>query len=53
MCARPQEHTHENLHVRMKLARTENVCLILQAQFQPYLGALSGGSEITNAFSGI
>ena len=48
------EHTRENLHVRKKLARAENVCLILRAQLQPHLGALSfGGSEITNALSGI
>ena len=53
MYARPQEHTRENLHVWTKLARAENFCLILQAQLQPHLGALSGGSEITNALSGI
>ena len=53
MYARPQEHTHENLHVQTKLAYAENVCLILQAQLQSHLGALSGGSEITNTLSGI
>ena len=53
MYARSQEHTRENLHVRTKLARAENVCLILQAQLHPHLGALSGGSEIINTLSGI
>ena len=43
----------KNLHMQTKLARMENVCLILRAQLQPHLGALSGGSEITNALSGI
>ena len=49
MYSRPQEHTRENLYVRTKLARAENVFLILQAQLQPHRGALSGGSEITNS----
>ena len=49
MSARPQEHTRKNLHMRMKLAHAEKVCLILQAQLQPLLGAHSGGSKITNA----
>ena len=53
MYARPQEHTRGNLRVRMKLAHAEKVCLIIQAQLQPHLGALSGGSEIINALSGI
>ena len=49
MSARAQEHTLENLHVRTKFACTEKVCLIMQAQLQPHLGVLSGGSDITNA----
>ena len=53
MYACPQEHTRENLHVRTKLTRAENVRLTSQAQLQPHLGALSGSSEITNALSGI
>ena len=53
MSARPQEHTHENLHVRTKLARADQVCFILQTQLQPHLGALSGGSDISNTLSGI
>ena len=49
MPAHPQDHIHENLHMRMKLACMDKVRLILQAQLQPHLGVLSGGSEITNA----
>ena len=52
MYAHPQEHMHENLHVQTKLACAKNVCLILQSQLQPHLGALSGGSEITNTLLG-
>ena len=53
MSAHPQEHTCKNLQERMKLVCAENACLILQAQLQPYLGALSGGSEISNVLSEI
>ena len=53
MYASPQKHTRENLHVQTRSACAENVCLILQAQLQPHLGALSGDSEIINPLSGI
>ena len=34
LCVHPQEHTRENMYVLTRLARAENVCLILQAQLQ-------------------